>query len=133
MLGGGIVHQRVVTIQVIRRDIEDGSDVRMEIHDCFQLKTRDFNHRPAIIARRVNHGNQCRTYVSTYLDVHPSVSQHLSDQSGRCCFTVRSGNSDNASAQKSRCQLNFADDFRAAPIGIADRNGFPRYAGADDD
>src|SRR2546427_8261542 len=105
----------------------------MKIYNGFQLKARDLNYSPAVIARRVNHGDQCRTYVSSYLNVHPGVFQHLSDQTGRRCFAVSSRDGHDASAQKSRCQLNFADDFRAALIGIADWNGFSRYAGANYD
>ena len=35
---GRIVHQRIVTIQVIWRDVQHGGDGRMKINDRFQLK-----------------------------------------------------------------------------------------------
>ena len=42
--GGGIVFERRIPIQMIRRDVENRADPGMKCFNRFQLKTRDLGH-----------------------------------------------------------------------------------------
>ena len=43
-----VCNETAVAIQVVRRDVEDGGDLRAECLDCFELETGDLKHVPCL-------------------------------------------------------------------------------------
>ena len=49
-LGGGVVLEGVVAVQVILRDVERERDVRAKFDDGLELEAGEFQHVPAVVA-----------------------------------------------------------------------------------
>ena len=51
VLRSSVIHQRLITVHMIRRYVQHGCHCRMKVNYGFQLEAGKLNHVPTIIAR----------------------------------------------------------------------------------
>src|ERR1700722_3694565 len=118
LFGGDVICKSFVPIEMVGRDVQNHSDARTEIDNRFQLKARDFKHRPRrrpSLTYKTNGGgsdisaNQCREISS---------SDNLAGQGSRGCFAVGSRNRDNRTFQKLRSEFDLTYDRLSQTAGL---------------
>ncbi len=81
-LGGGVVFESVVAVQVILRDVQRQGNVRAKFGDGLQLEAGEFQHVPPIVGRRIDHGGDRNADVAAHLHGDAGLAQDVPDQAG---------------------------------------------------
>ena len=55
-LGGGVVLEGVVAVEMVLGDVQRQGDVGAEVGDGFELEAGKLQHVPAVLARALDHG-----------------------------------------------------------------------------
>src|ERR1035437_1447136 len=113
-LGGGVVVEGMVAVQVVLRDVERESDVRAKFEDGLQLEAGEFEHVPAVVARRADHGCDREPDVAAHLNGDAGLAEDMADQAGGGGLAVGAGDADGAALEEARGELDLADDGYAA-------------------
>ena len=121
-----------VSIEMIRRDVQQRRHMRAKLHDGVQLKTADFDHIDRGGRRGVHQSAHRRSDVSANLNRLACGLKNLSNQSGRRGLAVRSCDRDDVALQISGRQFEFADDGNTFRARRCQRWNVQRHTRADD-
>jgi len=133
LLGSDIIFQVAVTIEVVRRNVEDRSDIRAELIRSLQLEAGNFEYRPAIFAGFINQGDNGDANVASNLDLEMGGGEDFSTEAGGGGLAVRAGNRNGLADEEARSQFQFSDHGQAKIVHLDELGGIERNAGADDD
>jgi hypothetical protein len=122
-----------VAVEMIGRDVKDDRDLGMKALNGLQLEAGDLEHNPATGIGLRDQFDDRSSNVAADQDLLPPPQQDLPGKSGRCSFTVRSGDGDNAALEVTRGEFDLADDLDAELAGLGEARRIYRDAGADDD
>ena len=64
-LGGRVILEGVMAVEMVARDVQHHRDMRMEGHDGFELKAADLQHDPADVGGAIGEGNRRSADVAT--------------------------------------------------------------------
>ena len=99
----------VVSVQMIRSDIQQDGDVGLKIIHIIQLERRQFNHIVVMVLMR---HLQCQriTDITSQTDVQTGLFQDVENQRGSGCLAVRTGDTNHLGVRITCCELNLRDD-----------------------
>ncbi len=120
-------------VQMVRRDVQDRSDMRAKALDRLQLETRYLQHAPTLFARTLHQFGHRSSDVAPHLDRLPRPGQHLSAQRRRGRLPVGSRDRDDLPFQKPRRQLHLAHDRDPQPPRLLQPRRITRHPRAHHD
>ena len=121
-LDGGIVLHRAVPVEVVRRQVHQHANIRLERWHQVDLVGRELNHVDGVIAGRRQQQRR-GTDIAAHLNVKTGMGQHMARQRGRGGLAVRPGDADEAGiAVGDLAGENFriANDLRARCARLLD-------------
>ena len=140
LLRRDIFIQRLITVLVIDRHVEQGGDPGMEPVNRFKLKTGDLHYEIIIRSRlpclaRAKIFHRCVTQRDAQIaaDKHApaALGEHLADQRHGGTLAVGTGNRKERAPEELRGQLHFTDHLHATPACRFDRGKPIGHTGAD--
>ena len=105
----------MVTVEMVRRDVQRHADLGPKATDGFQLEARKLEHVPLLRPRRIDHRRNRRPDIAAHLHRNSRLAQDMARQRGGGGLAVRSGNADDGTLEEITGQLHFADDRGATP------------------
>src|SRR6202022_4423956 len=105
--GGGVILERIVPVQVVRRDVQTDADVGAKGANGFELEAGQLEHIPLIGTGSRDDRRHSRADVAADLRGDAGLPQDVSDQRRGSRLAIRSGDSDDLPLQISACELDF--------------------------
>src|SRR5205807_5089081 len=122
-----------VTVQVVRRNVQDGRDIRLEFLNGFKLEAGDFQNIEAISGGLPGQRDPRRADVAAYQRLVSALGQNLSRQRGGGGLSVGAGNGNDAAFKKAARQFNLANDRYTQSARLLKLGLVGRDTGADHD
>ena len=97
---------------MIRRNIQNGRNIRAEPVHRFQLKAADFRHRDRSFCGFCHQTGIGNPNISHHLHIQSRMPHNLSQQGSSCGFPVGSGYCKDPALLKHGGKLNFAPDCK---------------------
>mgnify|MGYP007101901045 CR=1 FL=1 len=125
----GVLELVVVAVQVVRGDVRDDGDVRLEVIDVVQLETADFEDIIVEVLGRDLIGVGFPD-VSSEADVETCVPEKVIDEGRRGGLAVRAGYANLLRGVIPSREFDFRDDARPLVAEFHDKGGHRRDSGA---
>ena len=105
---------RMMTLQMIRSQVQHYCDIRAEAADFFQLKAGKLGSKPTILRQALYFLRQRQANVPPHGGRHRQTLEHFAHDSSGSGFAVSTGDSGNMTAVQPVAQLYLADDLQSA-------------------
>ena len=132
-LGGKVLVEAAVAVEVVGSDVEHDRDFRMKGLDGLQLEAGDFEDVVGVVGGVGDQRNGGRPDVAADLRLVAAPADDVAGQRGGGGFAVGAGDGDDVALQKTRGQLDFADDGNAHGARLRQLWNVGRHARADHD
>jgi hypothetical protein len=132
-LGGAVGLERAVPVEVIRREIQQDGDPRVECLRRFELKAADLDDMKRLGARVLDLRRQRRAEVAACRDVEAALAQHPCGERRRRRLALRSRDRNHAPREPARCQLDLSHDRHTGRASGHDRGMVGWHAWTRDD
>ena len=109
-LGGAVVLEGLVPVEVVRRQVEQDRDVRAEGVDVLQLEARELAHDPGSFAERAVEPGQRAADVPGHGHVLAGGAEDVSEKLARGRLAVRPGDAENRVGEEPEAELDLAPD-----------------------
>src|ERR1051326_5983689 len=93
-LGGGIIFERVMPVEMIGRDVQYGANVRTELADGLELETRNLQHVPLPRARGLHHRGWRYADIPAHLAGDPGFFEDVACERGGRGLPISAGDAD---------------------------------------
>jgi hypothetical protein len=129
-LGRQVVLEGPVTVQVVRRQVDEDAALRPEVRGVLELEARRLADDRGVRVDRTGQGRERRTDVAGDGDRETGGPVQVPDQLGRRGLAVRAGDRAEGVRDQSPCELELAGDLEAALAGGANDGSVLGHAGA---
>ena len=140
LFGRDVFIQRLITVLMIDRHIEQGSDPGPESIDRLELETGDLDDEiiewtqlPCLVGAKVFHRRFAQGVAQISADKRPLAAfrKKLTDQRYGRALAVRTGDGKDWTSEELRGDLQFADHLHAAPTDCFERGQPIGHSGTD--
>ena len=117
-----VLHLEVVTVQMVRRDIQQDGDIRTEIVHIVELETAEFDD--IILMRFLCYlQGEGVTDVTCQSCIIACLLEDMVDERGGCGLTVRTRDTDHLGIRVTARKLNLTDDMDALFLDFHNHRG----------
>ena len=113
LLGSNVVFKAAVTVEMIRRDVENHGNVGMKLLGGFKLEAGDFEDRPGFVGAVVDERHNRNADVAADQRGQTASREDFAQQRGGGGFAVGAGDGERMALEEARGQFQFADDRQA--------------------
>ena len=129
LAGHVVLHAVLVAVQVVRRDVEQHSDIRTELHDAIELETAQLKHVIRVVAIGDEPG-ETGAHVAAHGHIQSGFVQDVMREQGGGGLTVTSGDRDDPTVAIAVREFDLADDRDPLFARCYHERGTIRDAGA---
>src|SRR6516165_10447846 len=119
----------MVPVEVIRREVEQYCDARLESANSFELEGRYFGHDPGVGADSLDLADQRVTDVAADAHLQTATAQQVSEQCRCRRLSLGSGHRDDRRLAEPIGQLDLTDDRNIRVIDATNERRSGRDAG----
>lgn len=132
-LGGGVVLEVAVAVQVVGCDVEHEGDVGVEAADGFELEGGDFEDVPGAGGAEFDEIDNGEADVATDEGLPLGVGEDMAEQRGGGGFAIGAGDGDDVSLERLGGEFELAQQRCAEAENLLDLRRGERDAGGEDD
>ena len=128
-----VLLERAVAVEMVRLDIEQDGDARLQRLDVLELKGGELADDPGVLRDRIHERRQRAADVPRDLDLAASGAKHRAQKLRRRRLAVRPGDAEQRVRKEAGAELDLAPYGELALARAADQRRFARDARALDD